>query len=246
VKVRKTVQSDLTRSPVTADVVRAIVRDRERVQAVLAPETNKLALRVACPVEGCGLADKHGLSNIYDDVNETITFECPSHGPHTVDLRDPDDVARLEFNTPLRNLVRALVYSSDPHAHHIRVTGADYAGLYQEQLLYRLWVSLANYDGYGERRLRSAPPVFVYSPLIVDWAGSKLSKSLYVKEGACRYLDEQKADYLLSMKRMKEMGKDVKVLYDEVARWVDDPRRLFPPYSVEYLHAVFSRAASSD
>jgi hypothetical protein len=45
---------------------------------------------------------------------------------------------------------------------------------------------------------------------------------------------------------MKEMGKDVKVLYDEVGRWVDDPRRLFPPYSVEYLHAVLSRVASSN
>src|SRR5204863_9026296 len=140
----------------------------ERLGPELSPDTGKLAIRAACPV--CGVADKHGIGNSYDENEGIIEFHCPQHGSHLVDLHNTADASRLEFNTPLRNLVRALVFASDDSAVYISVTGADYAGQYQEQLLFRQWPFLAHYDGDIGRLRR--PPIQVYAPLTVDWAGS--------------------------------------------------------------------------
>ncbi|KAH0547955.1 hypothetical protein GP486_008304, partial [Trichoglossum hirsutum] len=235
---RQTSQAELCSNAHTGAIVHAIIKDRHRLGAELSPATGKLALRAGCPE--CGIADKHGARNVYDADRGVVGFRCPRHGAHAIDVHDARDAARLEFNTPLRNLVRALVCASDGSAAHLRVTGADYAGQYQEQLLFRQWPFLAQYDGDVDRVRR--PPVHVYAPLTVDWAGSKLSKSLYVAEGAYAYLRDQGLDYLLSYRRMKEVGKDPKVVWDEVGRWIVEPKKLFRSYSVEYWHMVFTKA----
>lgn len=238
VKYKETVQAGLCQDGNTSKVIRAIIQDRQRLGPELSPCTGKLALRAGCPE--CGIADKHGIHNVYDDDKGTIEFHCPKHGSHTVDLHNEMDVARLEFNTPLRNLVRALVFASDDSAVHLRVTGSDYAGQYQEQLLLRQWPFLAQYDGNVERVKRT--PIHIYAPLTVDWAGSKLSKSLYVASNAYTYLRNQNLDYLLSVSKMKELGKDPKVIWHEVGSWVEEPKKLFRSYSIEYWHMVFTQA----
>ncbi|KDQ54800.1 hypothetical protein JAAARDRAFT_159996 [Jaapia argillacea MUCL 33604] len=217
-------QDSFNTRPQMPIIIDDIVRQHEVLAPMLVPRTRVLALRRACPVEGCGLADKHGKRNSYE--GNVITFQCPHHGPHTVtiDVNDPRSCVTLEYNTPLRNLIRARACLADPDAHYIRVTGSDYAGLYQEQLLHR------HLD---------EPYVVVYSPLITDWSGAKLSKSLYVKDGAYGYLEELGMDYLLSFAKMKEQGKELRVIYDEVQRWVDEPFRLFRPYSIYYMHTLF-------
>ena len=97
-----------------------------------------------------------------------IKFYCPRHGEYCVDVSDIGAVAKLEFNTPLRNLLRAVVFSSDEISDWVRVTGFDYAGYYQEQMLLR---NIAD------------SPIIIYAPLILDWSRLKISKSLYVREG---------------------------------------------------------------
>jgi hypothetical protein len=64
---------------------------------------------------------------------------------------------------------------------HMRVTGSDYTGMYAEQLLWRQLLLLSNPMGLDMTTM--SPPVIAYAPLIQDWAGSKLSKSLYVARG---------------------------------------------------------------
>jgi hypothetical protein len=86
------------------------------------------------------------------------------------------------------------------------------------------------------------PPIQIYAPLTLDWAGSKLSKSLYVRDNAYAYLNEQALDYLLSLKRLKEVGKDPTVVWHEVESWLAEPKKLFRSYSVEYWHMVFTKA----
>jgi hypothetical protein len=103
---------------------------------------------------------------------------------------------------------------------------------------------LAQYDGDAERVNR--PPIHIYAPLTIDWAGSKLSKSLYVVEGAYAYLRDQSLDYLLSLKRMKEAGKDLRVVWDEVGSWITEPKKLFRSYSLEYWHMVFTKAEAAE
>jgi hypothetical protein len=121
---------------------------------------------------------------------------------------------KLEYETPLRILVRSLLYTEDNQEKDIpyswlQVTGSDYAGFYQEQLFYRaaamLGVDIINV------------PITVYSPLITDWAGVKLSKSILV-EGGYEYLTEQGLDYLINYRKFKTRfgNEGLQTLFDEV------------------------------
>ncbi|PUU74319.1 hypothetical protein B9Z19DRAFT_1133506 [Tuber borchii] len=250
--------------PSVPRIIEAIVRDRERLGPELAPETGALAMRSACPHKGCGLAEKHGRKNKYSissSGSAIIEFYCPNHGYHSVDSSNPKQVAKLEFNTPLRNLVRAFAYgiqtaesreaARNAVAHggtptreliHMRVTGSDYTGLYSEQLLWRQLILLKPETS----SLAIQPPVIAYAPLIQDWAGSKLSKSLYVDKGAYEYLRAAGMGYMLSFDEMKRQGKDHTILFREVERWLDDPRKLFRPYSIDYLHRIFEQESAKE
>jgi len=252
-------QESLTSMASIPQIIEAIVKDRKRLGDELAPVSRTLAMRCACPHPGCGLAEKHGRMNKYlVDASgvATITFHCPYHGDHTITTSNAADVARLEFNTPLRNLVRAEafgIHSREAAARaalaigevrdyvHMRVTGADYAGMYSEQLLFRQ-LPLLSASGLGT----IPTPVIAYAPLVLDWAGSKLSKSLYVKEGAYKYLQEAGMGYLLSFAEMKKSGRDHTILFGEVARWLEDPKKLFRSYTVNYLHRVFEDQRCKD
>ncbi|KAF9535306.1 hypothetical protein CPB83DRAFT_801551 [Crepidotus variabilis] len=244
-------QTNLLRMTSIPKIIEEIVKNREVIGKTLSPETGKLAMRAACSKDGCGLAEKHGLHNKYltlPDGTVVISFVCSerNHGRHEISTANPEEVARLEFNTPLRNLVRTLAYGLDTNESrtvargkgggevrvHMRVTGMDYAGTYSEQLLWRPLCLLP---------FKIDPPVILYAPLIVDWAGSKLSKSLYVKDSAYKYLEEQNMSYLLSYGKMKEAGKDPMVLFELVNGWVQEPKKMFRSYSIEYLHQCFSK-----
>ena len=89
--------------------------------------------------------------------------------------------------------------------------------------------------------LEASQTRIVYSPLIVDWSGAKLSKSLYVKEGAYGYLEAQGMDYLVSYEVFRRAGMDLGVVLDEVEGWVKHPYRLFRSYSIAYFHALFGK-----
>ncbi|KAI8978239.1 hypothetical protein BD414DRAFT_530620 [Trametes punicea] len=229
-------QDDLMRMPAMRDAIRTIIRDRARIAPELAPERETLA---------------HGVRNAYvaDGDATTITFYCPAHGPYTLALENADDLARLELNTPLRNLARALVYMADsaasrvpgqavPTRLHMRVTGADYAGFYQERLLFRQLFLLQRSAEPPMRDVIDFLLVF-YAPLITDWSGVKLSKSLYVEHGAYKYLDERGMAYLLQYKTMVKEGKKREVLFSAVDDWVRNPAKLFCSYSIDYLHRLF-------
>ncbi|KAI3337445.1 hypothetical protein HD806DRAFT_518299 [Xylariaceae sp. AK1471] len=199
-----------------------MVRRHETLGRQLSPKYGSLALRSACPVPGCGLAEKHGRLNEYRADNNgqdsTITFYCPHHGPHAVRLSCPAETAHLEANAPTRNLLRSMTHLLDTTTHHIRVTGTDYAGVYQEMFLYR--------------------------PLAA--CGAKLSKSLYVRDGAYEFMKRQGMDGFYSYARLRDrFGGDgsegLRKIWDEVQRWMADPKELFRSFLVAYLHGVILR-----
>jgi hypothetical protein len=193
-------------------------------------DIHKFGIRSACPHPNCGLADKHGVNTTYT-ITE-ITFLCPLHGTYSLSLHNPDDIAKLEFNPPLRGLLRAELYNSDDDVSWIQVTGADYAGFYQEELL---WKHVRN-----RLKLR-----IVYAPMIVDWAGSKISKSLYVRKGAYRCLRESGREYLINFAVFRSEGRDLDAVFREVLRWIDIPEEFFRCYSLEYLHRAISPAGET-
>ena len=202
-------------------VLRDIISKRSFFGPHLSPETHKLAIRAPCPL--CGLAEKHGLTNRYHDDGKII-FTCPNHGEFDINLHLPDQTKHLGLNTPLRNLVRVLLCREDQDTSWILCTGADYAGFYQEQLCYRLIEQKPEF------------PMIFYAPLVLDWSGSKLSKSLYVKEGAYRYLYEAGLGYMLDVNILLDAESGLEALFAEVQQWVAEPYKIFRSYSIEYLH----------
>lgn len=200
-------------------VVQGILNDREFIGKYLAPSTGRLAVRAACPE--CGLVDKYGVNNIYAEDGSTVSFECPQHGRFVYGAET--DTHRFQFNCQLFNLVLGLYYER-VHYNYIEICGSDYAGFWQEQLLWRFLTK---------------PILIVYTPLISDWSGSKVSKSLYLQRGAYDYLKEAGQEYLLSYRVLKEEKRDISILWQEIERWVDEPYRLFRGYSLHYLHVLF-------
>lgn len=234
------VQGDLLKYHKKAsEIVRKVIKERKRIGSLLSPESKQIVLRASCPK--CSLADKHGTKNIYED--NAIHFFCPNHGKHSIDL--DKDLQKLEYNVPSRSLLEGLVYQEDnkdkdvPYT-WIIVMGSDYAGFYQEQFSYRGPLML----GADINHL----PFVVYTPLITDWSGAKLSKSLYIRTGAYNYLTSQDLNYLVDYERFKEKfgGIDsLKTIYDEASLWLDEPYRIFRSYTVYYFDELLKKVQGS-
>ncbi|KAI9669507.1 MAG: hypothetical protein M1829_005096 [Trizodia sp. TS-e1964] len=114
-------QESLFSHPTIPLLLRFIIANRDLLGRQLSPKYGTLALRAACPTQGCGLAEKHGRLNVYNEngppqdqrlpigaCDTSITFHSPHHGPHTIHVSNPADLARLEANTPARNLIRTM------------------------------------------------------------------------------------------------------------------------------------------
>ncbi|KAK4204691.1 hypothetical protein QBC40DRAFT_272215 [Triangularia verruculosa] len=229
--VRK--QAEILASTVALEHLRNIISHRAQLGALLSPTTGHIGIHAACPVDACGLSDKGGIRNRYLE-NDNILFHCPVHGDFAISLRDPQQAARLELNTPMPNLLRNLLFGTDPAAHWIQVIGADYAGFYQEQLLWRP-------IGAGDIRLEKLP-LIVYSPQILDWSGVKLSKSLYVEPSAYSYLRGTNLEYMLSYELLRASGLTLEHIYRVGYHWIDQPRKLFRAYSIYHLHDLLTAA----
>jgi hypothetical protein len=198
-----------------------IMQNREIIGALLEPETKTLRARIAC--DDCGLTDKHNINTEFFDTY--ISSVCPEHGQYITDIADTH---KIEFSTPLRNLLRGMAYArknTNEQRTWMRVTGSDYAGYYQEQLLYRAGATI-------EENIKKFPQV-VYAPLITDWSGAKLSKSLYVNEGAYGDIPEYLLTYEKFRDRFKEEG--MKKMLAVTRDWMQKPYKLFRTYSVYYL-----------
>ena len=209
-------------------ILRKIVQNRETLAPILDSQRGLLRMRVAC--SDCGLTDKKGVNNRYHD--SSMESYCPEHGWFETSF--DDESAKFAYNTPLRNLIRALVYSSDNLSNDVplewlRVTGSDYAGYYQEQLLYKA----ASLLGTAAHEL----PTIVYAPLVVDWSGAKLSKSLYVKQNAYKDLPQYLVNYNQFRDKLGEDG--VRKMFEEVSSWLEESYKLFRSYSVYYFMEMF-------
>lgn len=220
-------QKEFNKHASIPEIVKKVIDNREVLAPILEPKKHIIRIRAACPI--CGLTDKRGVENEF--VGDKMICFCPEHGKFEVDINKESE--RLEYNTPLRNLIRGLVYSIDNQDEALdyewlRITGSDYSGFYQEQLLYKTTDLL----GYSVSKL----PMILYAPLVTDWSGAKLSKSLYVKEGAYTYLPSYMINYDNLRKELGTMG--LLKLYTEVHGWLEEPYKLFRNYSIYYFMEV--------
>ncbi|KAF0468856.1 hypothetical protein F8M41_025739 [Gigaspora margarita] len=224
--------SDLNLHKNAPELIKKIINEQEKFSQLLFPLTKCLGLRVPC--SHCGLADKNGIKNRYN--GDIISFFCPNHGWHSFDLKK-DNLQKLEYETPLRNLIRGILYTKDNKEKDIpyswlRVTGSDHAGFYQEQLFYR-GAAMLDIDIINS-------PLIVYSPLVTDWAGVKLSKAVFLR-GEYKYLTDQGLDYFIDYRKFMEKfdTKGLEVLFDEIDLWLKESPRLFRHYTIFYFDELF-------
>lgn len=94
---------------------------------------------------------------------------------------------------------------------------------------------IASYLGYPAHTLS----MIFYAPLVLDWSGAKMSKSLYVKEGA--YSDIPVA--FINYKYLKEKYglNGLKKLYSIVSNWFENPYMLFRHYTIYYFIKEFEK-----
>lgn len=227
-------QKDFNLHPEIPKVIKKIVSEREKIEPLLSPNLKSTSLRLRVPCPKCGLTDIFGAKNVYK--NDMIYFFCPVHGEHSVDINK--DPYNLEYNVSLRYLVRCLIRQEDnkntavPYD-WVMIDGSDYAGFYQEQIWYRIPLMLGAEIKYL--------PFVVYSPLITDWSGAKLSKSLHIKSNSYNYLVDQGLDYVINYGKFKEKfgTNGLRFIYKETNLWLNEPYRLFRNYSIYYFDHLF-------
>ena len=136
-----------------------------------------------------------------------------------------DSHDKIEMNSSLRNIIRGYIYSKynqESEQFWCRVTGGDWSGSFQERIYLRGLYELGCYFAHI--------PATIYSPVITDWSGAKLSKSMYVKHGAYSELDSKFVNFDMLISKCGET--EVRKVWEIVHNWMDDPLKFFRNYSV--------------
>lgn len=197
---------------------------------ILNPKDGSIRLRFECPE--CGLVDKHNqnLNIVYQSEDKIVLKNiCPHHGEHHLTITEYNE-EKFDMNVPLRYLVKALyLIKSDKRNNTLSVIvdGGDWSGMWPLRIYMEPLLKL----GYRE------PVNVIYTPTILDWSGSKLSKRMYVGNHAYReYMKEGLINYSEFYNQYGEEG--FERLYSEINLWVSDPKLFIRDYTIEYIDQV--------
>ena len=228
-KVRryKDIQSDLR----FREGMIEILRRREEFIPIVSPSERRLRMRPIC--KKCGLVDKRALSVEFHDDKERpyLSAVCPNCGSFRAYLLDSNDV--IDANTPVRTILRSVAFIEQFRENGtatVIVNGKDWAGVWMQRVYFD---GLALF-GYAGRQI----PMNLFSPLILDESGAKLSKTIYLQENAYSHLDPVWVSAEAFIQGFGEMG--VRRLFTEVTSWVEDPRKFFRDYSISYIQSLFN------
>ena len=141
-------------------------------------------------------------------------------------------IDKFDMNVPLRYLVKILYLMATDKVNNtlsVIVDGGDWSGMWPLRV-------------YMEPLLKmniSTVPSIIYTPTILDWSGSKLSKRMYVGNSAYReYLKEGLINYSEFYNQYGEIG--FERLYNEINQWVLSPKKFIRDYTIEYIDAVLN------
>ncbi|MFF0467536.1 hypothetical protein ACFYPX_08955 [Micromonospora zamorensis] len=197
---------------------------------ICAPTDGVVKVRPRCPA--CRLMEKAGKQLRITALPDAVQLDsvCPDHGPYTEHV-PVSGGGWYDANTPVRSIQKGYLLAAERDLYDacsVSVDGADWGGAWHGQVL-----------APGLATLGVPPrdwPISVFTPLVIDRTGGKLSKSLYVAKGTYADLPELflNLDVLLA-----EHGEQVlDTLWTEVSRWATEPRRLHRSYTVEYFAAL--------
>lgn len=218
-------------APVRA-CLHTIARRQSEFAPLLAPIDGRIRIRPRCP--HCRLMDKdaHHLSITAADGVVLLDSSCPTHGPYRETIPVHGTGGWYDANTPVRSVQKVALLSAERDLYDacsISIDGPDWGGAWFAHVIAP---SLA---------LLGVPvnawPVSIFTPMVLDRTGGKLSKSLYVKYGS-EYADLPPA-FLDLDELLDTCGEDaLETLWREAVRWAAEPRRLHRSYTVDHLAAL--------
>jgi len=223
--------------PPVRECLHRIASQPEQFAAIVAPADGIIRIRPRCPQ--CRLMEKsaeHLTISTSDGVVQLGSY-CPTHGRYreTIDITGTD--GWYDANTPVRSVQKGFLLAAERDLYQacsISIDGADWGNAWHAHVLAPALATL----GIPPQQW----PVSIFSPMVLDRSGGKLSKTLYVRYGAA-YADVPEAflnlDILLS--QLGEPALDT--LWAEITRWATEPRRLHRAYTVDYLADLLSPAA---
>lgn len=209
----------------------------EEFRPIVAPADGVVRIRPRCP--HCRLVEKSARSLKITAVpggDVLLASKCPLHGKY-IETITQAGAGWYDANTPVRSVLKGFLLAAERDLYDactVSVDGADWGGAWHAHVL-----------APGLATLGVPPsnwPVSVFTPLIVDASGGKLSKTLYVQHGA--YADLPELMLNLDVLLATDEGILDRV-WDEVSGWVREPRRLHRSYSVEFLRRRLNLGAQA-
>jgi hypothetical protein len=207
-----------------------ILDNRSVFIPIVSPSEHELRIRPIC-LE-CGLVDKAAKTVKIERSASSflISFICPNHGLSTFYLDDPCSI--IDCNTPIRTILRSYCFSKERNTSNIEtivVNGSDWAGAWMQRVYFD---GLANLGVVGLE-----VPFNLFTPLVLDETGAKLSKTIYLEKGAYSNIDEA---WLSVPKFISKFGeKGLSLLWNEIESWIDSPNKFFREYSLSYFTHLF-------
>lgn len=199
-----------------------------RISKILNPETEKLHIRSECPI--CGNIDKkmeHTFLTSEENDSFRIHSFCPDHGEYTT-LISPQNKQYFEANTQLRDITKGALMSEYKTRNILGIMfdGGDWGGVWTHHVHCKVLNEL-DYD----------IPIRLFAPLILDWSGGKLSKSIY-RSDAFLCADALE-NYECFIARFGNKGLDA--ILNEVDAWLSESKKFFRNYSLDYIIEVLKK-----
>ncbi|WP_218003071.1 hypothetical protein [Nocardia asiatica] len=222
--------------PAVRECLYRIASQRDRFAPLVAPADGIVRIRPRCPQ--CRLMEKsaHHLSISTGDGVVHLDSRCPLHGNYRETIDIAGTAGWFDANTPVRSAQKGFLLAAERDQYQacsISIDGSDWGGAWHAHVLAPALATL----GVPAQNW----PISLFTPLILDRSGGKLSKTLYVRYGKA-YADLPEA--FLDLDRLLDEHGDpaLQALWVEVARWADEPRRLHRAYTVDYLAALLDAA----
>ena len=205
-----------------------ILQNKDEFAQLLNPSKGTLHVRTEC--SKCKLVDKKCVHTNYNSNENCIIIEsyCPIHGNYQV-VFSVDNDTYLDVNTQLRDLLKGVVINKEDQANNcltVMLDGGDWSGTWSQRIHCEGLMKLAH----------SQVPIRLFAPMILDWSGAKLSKSLYITDTS--YFANS-----VAFTNWKDFNstygiKGIEILWNEVKNWADSPKKFFRNYSVDYLEEL--------
>lgn len=213
----------------------AIARRQREFAPIVAPADGVIRIRPRCP--RCRLMEKSArtLRIVAADGAVLLDSRCPLHGPYRETIELTGGGGWYDANTPVRSIQKGYLLAAEREMYQacsVSVDGADWGGAWHAHVLAPALATLGVPVGDW--------PISVFTPLVLDRSGGKLSKTLYVRYGP-DYADLPPSFFDLNL--LTRDGDDVlAALWSEASRWAAEPRRLHRAYTVDYLASLLPAA----